>query len=219
MDSRAYLYNCLQFRWRSAVSISFHLPLWMFLIHCFHMLTTFPTPTLILSVETSIYMTDINWDSLTSASSSLDYDSFCEAIFINSLHQLIKEPTQIRGNILDLVLTSSPELIDNLCVHKHTYSSDHFLISASVTTNTYAVHNSYSKVERSSLTENLDYKKADWKGLYHYLLDVDFEQCYFSMEVDTVWHTIRSIILDGCSIIFPADKNQPNNTLSGIPLA
>ena len=77
-------------------------------------------------------MPDINWDSLTSASNSLEHDSFCEVIFNNHLHQLIKEPTHIKGNILDLVLTDSPELIDNLCVHNCTYSSDHFLISASV---------------------------------------------------------------------------------------
>ena len=65
-------------------------------------------------------MPDINWDSLTSGSNSLDCDSFCDVILKNSLHQLIKEPTHIRGNILVLVLTDSPELIDNLCVHKHT---------------------------------------------------------------------------------------------------
>ena len=148
-------------------------------------------------------MPDINWDSLTSGSNSLDCDSFCEVIFKNSLHQLIKEHTHIRGNILDLVWTDSPELIDNVCVNKLTYSSDHFLISACVTTNTYSVLNSYSKVELSSLTQNLDYKKADWKGLSDYLLDVDFEPCYSSMEVDTVWHNIHAIVLDGCSIYIP----------------
>ena len=40
-------------------------------------------------------------------------------------------PTHIKGNILDLILTSSEDLVDNVCVisQPHDFlSSDHFLI-------------------------------------------------------------------------------------------
>ena len=46
---------------------------------------------------------------------------FCNAIFDLNLHQLIKDPTHIAGNILDLILTNAPDNIFNL--------SDHFIIS------------------------------------------------------------------------------------------
>ena len=54
---------------------------------------------------------DINWDSL-SASTSIS-NLFCDFLFNNNLSQLVNEPTHIKGNILDLVLTNSDNDISN----------------------------------------------------------------------------------------------------------
>ena len=52
-------------------------------------------------------------------------------VFQNNLSQLINTPTHLKGNILDLVLTNSDELISNVEVTppRHSLSSDHYIIS------------------------------------------------------------------------------------------
>ena len=52
-------------------------------------------------------------------------------VFQNNLSQLIHTPTHLKGNILDLVLTNSDELISNVEVTPpcHNMSSDHYIIS------------------------------------------------------------------------------------------
>ena len=74
-------------------------------------------------------MPDINWQSLTAASPQSEL--VCDTIYDKNLHQLIAVPTHVKGNILDLVLTNSPEFIINIKVHSRSYSSDHYLISVS----------------------------------------------------------------------------------------
>ena len=74
--------------------------------------------------------TDINWDSLDgSAPPSI---RFCDIIFDLNLTQLINQPTHIAGNILDLILTSSPDSIFNLHIHNNLpvpIPSDHYIIT------------------------------------------------------------------------------------------
>ena len=64
---------------------------------------------------------DINWSSLIG--SSLSSNTFCEFIFDCSLTQHVMQPTHIKGNILDLVLTTPSVNIEHISV-----SSDHLLI-------------------------------------------------------------------------------------------
>ena len=52
---------------------------------------------------------DVDWDTLTGTSLSSKY--FCDFVFQNNL---IHTHTHLKGNILDLVLTNSDELISNV---------------------------------------------------------------------------------------------------------
>ena len=57
---------------------------------------------------------------------------FCDIIFDLNLTQLINQPTHITGNILDLILTSSPDSIFNLHIHYDLplpIPSDHYIIT------------------------------------------------------------------------------------------
>ena len=69
------------------------------------------------------------WSSLTG--SSLSSNLFCEFIFDCNLTQHVTEATHVKGNLLDLVLTTSHIDIDHLSVHSHSYFnlSDHHAIS------------------------------------------------------------------------------------------
>ena len=64
----------------------------------------------------------INWQTLlgTSEASSL----FCDFVYNNNLDQLVTEPTHVKGNILDLILSVYSRNIP--------FSTDHFIISCSI---------------------------------------------------------------------------------------
>ena len=72
---------------------------------------------------------DIHWDTL-SASSTVS-KTFCDFVFDNTLIQLVDQPTHTRGNILDLILTSSTECIANLTIDtaSNWSTSDHYGIT------------------------------------------------------------------------------------------
>ena len=60
-------------------------------------------------------MADIQWSNLHSSvhSSSL----LCDTVFQHNLTQLIMEPTHIKGNILDLLITNIDNHINDLMVN------------------------------------------------------------------------------------------------------
>ena len=70
---------------------------------------------------------DINWHTYFYSSSYSN--SLCDFIFEYNLCQHINVPTHIKGNKLDLILTSSENLVDNVSVMSQPNdfpSSDHF---------------------------------------------------------------------------------------------
>jgi hypothetical protein len=99
----------------------------------------------------------IDWDNLTTSVpiEGRFVDSFCEL----GLRQLIREPTHILGNILDLLLTNSESYIDKVIVHDSGYlcQSDHFAISFSI-----KVRVDLKKARKRSV---YNFKKGDLDGL------------------------------------------------------
>ena len=67
---------------------------------------------------------------LLSTSTSISY-LFCDFLFNNKLSHLVKEPTHIKGNILDVVLTNSDNNISNISVSPQLYpmNSDFFIVT------------------------------------------------------------------------------------------
>jgi len=58
---------------------------------------------------------DIDWQLF--ASSTVSSDHLCDLIIDHNLFQLVDVPIHIYGNILDLIITSDTDLIDDLVVH------------------------------------------------------------------------------------------------------
>ena len=74
----------------------------------------------------------VQWDNnfSTMSTDQLFLDTFSNLGF----EQVIQNPTHIKGNILDLLLTDTPSLIDNLNVNNgwHLAKSDHYPITSNV---------------------------------------------------------------------------------------
>ena len=90
-------------------------------------------------------------------------------VFDSNLIQHVNSPTYIRGNILDLVLTTLSLIIDKVVTQSppKLLSLDHFVISFTLTCNV-------SSSARYKPGYVLDHTKADYHGMCSYLLDVDF---------------------------------------------
>ena len=123
---------------------------------------------------------DINWNTLSGNSSLANV--FCELVFELNLLQLIECPTHIHGNILDLILTNTDDLIQNVVVLPHNLcpvQSDHFLINFSM---------SISEHSLSNITPHYvyDYSKADFEGLDAYIFNSNLLECLTSQDVEYV---------------------------------
>ena len=77
---------------------------------------------------------DINWHSLVGQSDLSN--GFCDFIYRHNLYLLVSFPTHVKGNILDLILTTSPHIVNNLspCSQSSMVGScsDHFLLNFTV---------------------------------------------------------------------------------------
>ena len=130
---------------------------------------------------------DVDWNVLHSTSHS---SLFCDFVFCHSLSQLVSSPTHVKGNILDLVLTTSPQFIFNLSVlNTDFHYSDHFPV-------TFDLALLFVQHSKSVLPEILDYSKADYDGMNICLLEYDYSDLLSLSNVDAIWLSLISIILE-----------------------
>ena len=139
---------------------------------------------------------DIDWSTLTA--SSLSSSIFCEFIFDCNLIQHVRESTHVRGNILDLVLTTSHIEIEHITVHSHSYFnfSDHYAVSFSP-----LCGSSYSSEFRNFYV--FDFSKANYNDLCSFLLELDFSVCFQSDNIEFIWFTIKSFIFEAMCLFIP----------------
>ena len=139
---------------------------------------------------------DINWDTLSAQSAASK--SFCDFVFDKNLTQLVNNPTHIKGNILDLVLTNSSQLIQNLSTNSQPNSmqTDHFII-------TFLIPKSAPPPPQVASQYVFDFRKANYQGLCDYLLDIDFSHLYSSTDVEFIWSSLKNIIYIGMDIFIP----------------
>ena len=143
---------------------------------------------------------DINWSSLSGH--SYTSNTFCDFVYDN-LFQLVDTPTHVGGNLLDLVLTSDTQLIDDLCVLElaGSFRSDHLMITFNL------CHHFVSTPQRPPRGNDshfvFDFPKADMDGLCSYLESSDFSACFQSSDVDFVWSTIKLLILNAVELFIP----------------
>ena len=138
------------------------------------------------------YFPDIVWSTSNSS------NSFCNFVFECDLNQHVLETTHVKGNILDLILTSSNVSVSNLIIHPLSVInfSDHFAISFD-----YSCHTS-SSVE-SIPGYVFDFCKADYNGISSFLLDTDFSAVFESTNIEFIWFFIKSVIYQAMSLYIP----------------
>ena len=125
---------------------------------------------------------DIDWFSLLGSSSLSNL--FCEFVFDCNLTQHVTEPTHIRGNILDLVLTSPSVILDQFSINSSADAilSDHFLIY-------FLPLCSIPSSIKSKPGYVYDFSKANYNGMCDFLLDSDFRVLFESRDIGLYLNT------------------------------
>ena len=109
--------------------------------------------------------------------------------------------THVCGNILDLVLTNSPDHVTNLLVHPpdyHCVTSDHYLITFTITFE--------HLVSSPTIYEVFNFTKGDYTGLSKYLLSHDLSSIYNSSNIEEIWHLLKSHITCAMALFIPKTR-------------
>ena len=138
---------------------------------------------------------DINWN--TMSASNYQSSSLCDTIVAKNLIQMVTKQTHKQGNILDLILTNSPDKISNISLDP-SMISDHYKISFDVEVTKH--------LNKGTGENNLEidcYSRADLVGLEEYLLDRDFSHVEEANNADDSWTFLKGEIKHSSSLFVP----------------
>lgn len=148
---------------------------------------------------------EINWcNPGLSLSSSSAAGRFQECVEDNFLTQHVTIPTR-KDAILDLVLTSDPDLISTIDIQGVLGNSDHSTLTWML--------NQRSPL-RQQATPRIDYSKADFQSVKDGLAVIDWESAFYSMSVNEAWKFFRDGLLALLHAASPvtrvaADRRKP----------
>lgn len=138
---------------------------------------------------------DVNWSCLNG--STPNSTVLCDFMFNFNLMQLITDPTHIKGNTLDLIITNSPDIVSNISINRDSIiSSDHYKVC-------FDVQSSHHMKNLCPQTFCRDYSKTDMEGLSIHLMHCDFLPCLLSDDIEQIWATIRDVIEDAVHTFTP----------------
>ena len=127
-----------------------------------------------------------NW--LLNTSTNGVKQAFLDEFVQAGLLQLINEPTHIKGNILDILLTNSEQFISDIIVSniKGLCKSDHYSIKFKISL----------KVNRKKAAKikALNYKRANWDLLNRDLSNVDWNSLMNNRDPDSAWINFKSTL-------------------------
>ncbi len=128
---------------------------------------------------------NINWENCTASSKSMGQDLFLEQMVLLGLTQEICEPTHIHGNILDLIFTSEPNLLQNITISSPIPGCDHNLITSLLCV----------KSEIVSTYPRYQFSKGNYDALDAALAQVDWSLAFLGVfDIDDLWNIFLEII-------------------------
>ena len=144
-------------------------------------------------------MPDVDW---TTLNCSNKYKKFVDTYSDKSLFQLIDFPTHKRGNILDLVLTNSPERVLNIEDIGNLGNSDHSIISIDLIANLDS---------KSDCDQVPDWSKMDHASFLNYLTQSDIENRIANLNTQRSWSFFKEIVSSAIEKFVPTKRRRENN--------
>ncbi len=163
------------------------------------------TPTIILG---DFNYPNINWDACIASSRSMGQNIFVERIVLMGLTQQIYEQTHIHGNILDLIFTSEPNLLQNISVKSPIPGCDHNLITSLLCL----------KAECATACNGFQFSKGNYDALDVALAQVDWSATFLGVfEVDELWEIFINILFKFIEQFVPRCTLSPSYQKSHWP--
>jgi len=128
-------------------------------------------------------LSKVSW--FTMSSSSLVEQAFVDSFNQLGLKQVISNPTHLKGNLLDILLTNFDSAINNLAVKDQdsVCKSDHFPVTFDIKCNV--------KRKKSSKRQVYNFKRADWDNLNADLMRVNWNMLFRNNDVDQCWNVTK----------------------------
>jgi len=124
---------------------------------------------------------NIDWEKGMATGKAADFMAAVEDCMMD---QLVSFPTQVKGNILDLVVTNIPERVNEVSEQGRLGKSDHVIILASV---------SVGRTEKQQKPSQ-DWRKANWDAMRTELRRADLQSTIRMQGADEAWKTLRSTV-------------------------
>ena len=124
--------------------------------------------------------------------------SFSKCIIVGDFNQHVSEPTHVKGNLLDLVLTSASVVVNHLTVHPLSVVdfSDHRAISFDFCCTA-------STVPKCIPGYVFDFGNADYESISSFLFESDFSVLYDCFDIEYIWFLIKSLIYKAMLLYIP----------------
>ena len=128
------------------------------------------------------------------------YRGLVDAIEECNMTQLIDFPTQVSGNILDLVITNIPERISELFQGDRLAGSDHM-----------AIHVTVNLAVQKRLVKRtlLNWHKADVTGIEEHLTSLDWGSLFRDCTAEEKWAVFRDSLLAAVNKFVPEKPASP----------
>ena len=158
-------------------------------------------------IDKHILIGDLNLSSVTwpgGTTTNQLHRSFVEFFQEDLGHtQVITEPTHIGGNVLDLLFTNVPNLVEdvNVLEHNEVCLSDHYGIEFTIRLNVARKQTTRPKV--------FNYRKADWAGLNYDLGQINWDIVVGARDIYTAWPLFKTILDKLCNKHIP--KKAPRS--------
>ena len=142
----------------------------------------------------------IDWHSLTATSSDSCTVDFCDMLNDHFLVQCNFNPTRMLnetdGNILDLILTKTPDLVSDVEVLTDHFNSDHFPVSFNIKLLSGHPRKSVSR-------KNYNFKKADFNALNELLKYIPWNCAFLEEDVDICTERVNDLLLAAADMCIP----------------
>ena len=120
----------------------------------------------------------------------------------SSLYQHVEYPTR-GNNILDIILTTNDNLVNNVKIGPEFSSSDHLIIEFDITA---------EKVKEAESKEKVpDYRKADFIRLKALLTTTDWNQMTETDDINQTWEIFTQKVNAAIKLCVPLRNRRPNS--------
>ena len=138
---------------------------------------------------------EIKWDMCEATGSGAELLDVIQDVFLT---QHVMLPTHKHGNILDLILTSEPNMVEEISIREPLSTSDHNMIMFDVTV-------SITMKRRKQVT--YDYKKGDYEAMRQFLSQIDWKHELQNKNTEEMWTVFKEKMDEGVTSFIPTRTN------------